>query len=50
MEDALKLLKKQDGEITTFWEGLWTGLLDYVTVYADGWMTFTFKIGQPIDA
>ena len=49
MEDALKLLKKQDGEITTFREGLWTGLLDYVTVYADGRMTFTFKIGQPID-
>lgn len=50
MEDALKLLKKQDGEITTFREGLWTGLLDYVTVYADGRMIFTFKIGQPIDA
>ena len=50
MEDALKRLKKQDGEITPFREGLWTGLLDYVTVYADGRMTFTFKIGQPIDA
>ena len=49
MEDALKLLKKQDGEITEFREGLWTGLLDYATIYADGWMTFTFKVGMTID-
>ena len=49
MEDALKLLKKQDGEITEFREGLWTGLLDYATIYADGRMSFTFKTGQTID-
>lgn len=50
MEDALKLLKKQDGEITEFREGLWTGLLDYATIYADGRMTFTFKTGQTIES
>ena len=49
MEDALKLLKKQDGEITEFREGLWTCLLDYATIYADGRMTFIFKTGQAID-
>ncbi len=49
MEDALKLLKKQDGEITEFREGLWTGLLDYATIYADGRMTFTFKVGMTIN-
>ncbi len=49
MEDALKLLAKQDGEITEFREGLWTGLLDYATIYTDGRMTFTFKTGQTID-
>ena len=49
MEDALKLLKKQAGEITEFRESLWTGLLDYATIYADGRMTFTFKTGQTID-
>ena len=41
--------KKQDGEIAEFREGLWTGLLDYATIYADGRMTFTFKTGQTID-
>ncbi len=36
----LKLLKKQEDEVTVFSDGLWTGLLDYTTVYADGRMTF----------
>ena len=49
MEDALKLLKKQDGEVTELREGLWSGLLDYATIYADGRMTFTFKVGVTID-
>ena len=44
MEDFLKLLKKQEDQVTTFSDGLWTGLLDYATVYADGRMTF--KIGR----
>ena len=47
--DFLKLLKKQEDEVTVFSDGLWTGLLDYTTVYADGRMTFTFKNGQTID-
>ena len=49
MMDFLKLLRKQEDEVTVFSEGLWTGLLDYATVYADGRMTFTFKNGQTID-
>ena len=49
MEDFLKLLKKQEDQETTFSDGLWTGLLDYATVYADGRMTFTFKNGKTID-
>ena len=49
MMDFLKLLKKQEGEVAVFSDGLWTGLLDYATVYADGRMTFIFKNGQTID-
>ena len=49
MEDFLKLLKSQDGDLTTFSNGLWLGLLDYATVYTDGRMTFTFKNGATID-
>ena len=49
MMDFLKLLKKQEDEVTVFSDGLWTGQLDYTTVYADGRMTFTFKNGQTID-
>ena len=49
MEDFLKLLKKQEDQVTTFSDALWTGLLDYATVYADGRMTFTFKNGKTID-
>lgn len=48
MEDFLKLLKAQDGELTTFSDSLWLGLLDYATVYADGRMAFTFKNGASI--
>lgn len=50
MEDFLKLLKKQEDEVTVFSDGLWTCLLDYATVYSDDRMTFTFKNGQTIDA
>lgn len=49
MEDFLKLLKAQDGELTEFSESLWVGLLDYATVYADGRMTFSFKNGATIN-
>ena len=47
--DFLRILKQQDGEVTAFSEGLWTGLLDYATVYADGRMTFTFKNGSTFE-
>ena len=43
MEDFLRILKQQDGEVTAFNEKLWCGLLDYATAYADGRLTFTFK-------
>ena len=49
MEDLLKLLKKQEEEVTVFSDGLWTGLLDFATVYADGRMTFTFKNGSTFE-
>lgn len=49
MDDFLKLLKAQDGKLTDFSDSLWLGLLDYVTIYADGRMTFTFKNGATID-
>ena len=49
MEDFLKLLKKQEDEVTVFSDGLWTGLLDYATVYADGRLTFTFKNGSTFE-
>lgn len=49
MEDFLKLLKAQDGELTEFSDSLWLGLLDFATIHADGRMTFTFKNGETID-
>ena len=32
MEDFLRILKQQDGEVTAFSEKLWCGLLDYTTL------------------
>ena len=49
MEDFLWILKQQDGEVTTFSEKLWCGLLDYATAYTDGRLTFTFKNGSTFD-
>lgn len=49
MEDFLTLLKKQDGELTEFSDSLWSGLVDYATIYADGRMTFTFKNGMTFE-
>ena len=45
----LRILKQQDGEVTTFSEKLWCGLLDYATAYADGRLTFTFKNGSTFE-
>ena len=41
--------RKQDGELTEFSDDLWTGLLDFAAIYADGRITFTFKNGETID-
>ena len=49
MEDFLRILKQQDGEVTAFNEKLWCGLLDYATAYADGRLTFTFKNGSTFE-
>ena len=49
MEDFLRILKQQDGEVTAFSEKLWCGLLDYATAYADGRLTFTFKNGSSFE-
>ena len=49
MEDFLRILKQQDGEVTAFSEKLWCGLLDYATAYADGRLTFTFKNGSTFE-
>ena len=49
MEDFLRILKQQDGEVTVFSEKLWCGLLDYATAYADGRLTFTFKNGSTFE-
>ena len=49
MEDFLRILKQQDGEVTVFSEKLWCGLLDYAMAYADGRLTFTFKNGSTFE-
>ena len=49
MGDFLRILKKQDGEVTVFRETLWCGLPDYATAYADGRLTFTFKNGSSFE-
>ena len=49
MEDFLRILKQQDGKVTTFSEKLWCGLLDYATAYADGRLTFTCKNGSTFE-
>ena len=50
MEDFLRILKQQDGEVTTFSEKLWYGLLDYAMAYADGRLMFTFKNGSTFES
>ena len=49
MEDFLRILKQQDGEVIVFSEKLWCGLLDYATAYADGRLTFTFNNGSTFE-
>ena len=47
MEDFLRILKQQDGEVTTFSEKRWCDLLDYAMAYADGRLKFTLKTAPP---
>jgi CTP-dependent riboflavin kinase len=41
-------LRKQEGIITVFDDGLWHGLVDYATVYSYKDMRFIFKDGTEI--
>jgi hypothetical protein len=49
MENCLRILKQQDGEVTTFSEKHWCGLLDYATAYADGRLSSTYKNGSTFE-
>ena len=44
IENFIKKLKEQNGQISEFRENLWCGLLDYVTAYTDGRLVFRFKM------
>ena len=46
IENFLKKIKEQNGQISEFSENLWCGLLDYVTAYTDGRLIFRFKNGS----
>ena len=48
--EFLKGLRKQEGLISEFDEGLWHSLVDYATVYSYKDMRFTFKDGTEIKA
>ena len=49
IENFIKKLKEQNGEISEFNESLWSGLLEYVTAYAGGRLVFRFKNGSEIE-
>ena len=49
MEDFLRILKQQDGEITAFSENIWWGLPDYATACSDARLTFTSKNGSAFE-
>lgn len=44
----VKTIKKMDGMVETFDEGLWGGMIEYVTVFNKKKVTFTFKGGIEI--
>ena len=48
MSHFIKTLKNQDELITEFDSALWGSLLDYITVYSDEDIRFTFKDGNEI--
>ena len=48
MSHFIKTLKNQDELITEFDSALWGSLLDYITVYSDEDIRFTFKNGNEI--
>ena len=50
MEDFLRILKQQDGEVTTFSEKRWCDLLDYAMAYAVGRLMFTLKNGSTFES
>ena len=48
-EAFLTSFKKLPNQLTEFTLATWHGLVDYVTVYADGRLTFTFKNGSSFE-
>ena len=46
IENFIRKLKEQNGQISEFSDNLWCGLLDYVTAYTDGRLIFRFKNGS----
>ena len=49
IENFIRKLKEQSGQISEFSENHWCGLLDYVTAYADGRLLFRFKNGSAFE-
>lgn len=49
IENFIRKLKEQNGQISEFSENLWCGLLDYVTAYTDGRLVFRFKNGSAFE-
>ena len=39
----IKTIKKMDGMVETFDEGLWGGMVEYATVFSKKKVVFTFK-------
>lgn len=48
LERFVKTLQKLPDEVTTFSSGQWGALVDFMTVYSDGKVVFTFKNGMEI--
>lgn len=49
-EAFLKAFEKLPDELTEFTPDIWCALVDYATVYGEGYIRFTFKNGQEVEA
>ena len=48
MQEILRVLKKSDSILETFYENIWTILVETLTVFHDSSMVFLFKDGTEI--